>query len=74
MDGISIGREKFKIRFILKDGIEGLVFILANIVYLSNSSSNFFNLGLLNKARIYHHNKDQILYNLKTNMMLAVAE
>lgn len=65
-NSISPSRGKIKIRLALKVRIKGLVFILTNVFYLPSSPSNLVNLGLLNKAGIYHHNKDQTLYDLKT--------
>ncbi len=73
-DDISPGRGKVKIRLILRDGTEGLVLTLTNIFYLPNSLSNLVSLGLLNDAGIYHHNKDQTLYNLETQKTFAFAE
>lgn len=58
LDDILPSREKVEIKLKLKDGIEGLVFILTNVFYLLNSSFNFISLGLLNNIRIYHHNED----------------
>lgn len=65
-DGISAGRGKVKIRFILKYRTEDLVFTMTNIFYFLNSLSNSISLGFLNDAEIYYYNKDQILYNFKT--------
>ncbi len=73
-DGISPGKGKVKIRLALRDGIEGLVLTLTNVFYLPNSPSNLVSLGLLDDAGIYHHNKDQTLYNLETRKTLAFAE
>lgn len=73
-DCILPGRKKVKIRLALKDRIEGLVFILTNVFYLPNNSSKLISLGLLNNAGIYHHNKNQILYNLKTQKILAFTK
>lgn len=67
-------REKIKIRFALKDRIEGLVFIFINVFYCSNSLSNFVSLGLLNNAGIYYHNEDLILYDLKTQKTVTFAK
>ena len=73
-DGISLGRRKVKIRLVLKDGIEGLALTLTNVFYLPNSLSNLVSLDFLNNARIYHHNEDQTLYNLKIRKTLAFAK
>lgn len=66
LDNISLGKKKVKIRLILKNRIEGLVLILTNVFYLSNNLFNLASLSLQNNAGIYYHNKNQILYNLKT--------
>ncbi len=73
-NGILLGRRKVKIRFTLKDRIEGLVFILINIIYLLNSLSNLISLGFLNNAGIYYHNKDQILYNIEIQKTFTFAK
>lgn len=57
-DGISLGRGKIKIRLILKDKTERLVFILTNVFYFANSQTKFVSLSLLTNTKIYHHNKD----------------
>lgn len=72
--GISLGREKIKIRLALKNRTEGLILPLTNVFYLPNSLSNHVSLGLLNNAEIYHHNRDQILYNLEIQKTLAFAK
>ena len=74
LDGISLSREKVKIRLALKNKTEGIVVILTNVFYFSYSPSNLVSLGLLNNVKIYYHNKDQILYNLKTQKTLAFVE
>lgn len=73
-DGILPGREKIKIRLVLKDGIEGLILTLINIFYLPNSPSNLVNIGLLNNAKIYHNNKDKTLYNIETQKILTFTK
>lgn len=73
-NSISPGREKVKIRLVLKDGTEELVLTLTNVFYLPNSLTNLVSLGLLNDAGIYNHNEDQILYNIKTQKTLAFVE
>lgn len=73
-DGISPDREKVKIKLVLKDGKKKLLFILINIFYFPNSLSNLVSLSLLNDAKIYHHNKDQILYNLEIQKILIFLE
>ncbi len=73
-DGISPDRRKVKIRLALKDRTEGLVLTLTNVFYLPNSPSNLVSLGLLNDVGIYHHNEDQILYNLEIWKTFAFAE
>lgn len=73
MEGISPDRRKIKIRLKLKDRTEGLVLILTNVFYLLNNLSNLGSLSLLNNTGIYHHNKDQILYNLEIHKTLAFA-
>lgn len=74
LDGILLGKKKVKIRFALKDEIEKLVLTLTNVFYFPNSPFNLVILGLLNNAGIYHHNEDQILYNLKTQKTFTFAE
>lgn len=54
---------KVRIRLAKKNDLEDLVLTLNNIFYLSNSLLNFVSLDFFNNAEIYHHNKDQILYN-----------
>lgn len=73
-NSILLGRGKVIIRLGLKDGTEGLVLILTNVLYLPNSPFNLVGLSLLNNAKIYYHNKDQILYNLEIWKTLAFAE
>lgn len=73
-DDISLGRRKVKIRLVLKDATKRLVFILTNIFYLPNNSSNLVTLGFLNNVGIYHHNKDSIFYNYETQKTLAFTE
>lgn len=63
-DGILLARGKVRIRLALKDGTAGIKLTLTNVFYLPNSPCNLVRLGLLNDAGIYHHNKDQALYNL----------
>lgn len=63
LDNISFSKRKVKIRLILKDGIKRPVLTLTNVFYLPYSLSNFVSLGFLNNAKIFHYNKDQILYN-----------
>lgn len=65
-DSILSGIKKVKISLILRYGIEKLVFTLTNVFYLSNNLFNVVSLSLQNNARIYYHNKNQILCNLKT--------
>lgn len=65
LDAISPNRKKVKIRLVMKDRIERLVFTLINIFYLPSSPSNLINLGLQNNVGIYHHKKDKILYDLE---------
>lgn len=74
LDRISLSRKKVKIRLILKDRIEGQVFIMTNVFYFPNTQSKLINLGLFNNARIYYHNKDQILNDLKTQKTLTFSE
>lgn len=74
LDDISSGREKVKIRLTLKDRIKKLVLTLTNIFYFPHSSSNLISLELLNDVGIYHHNEDQILYNLEMQKTLVFAE
>lgn len=57
-DGISLGRKKIKIKLILKDGTERLVFTLTNVFYFANNQTKFVILGLLTNAEFYHYNKD----------------
>lgn len=73
-DDISPGRRKVKIRLVLKDGTEGLVLIFTIVFYLPNSLSNLASIDLLNDAGIYHHNKNQTLYDLETQKTLAFAK
>lgn len=74
LNSISPSRGKVQIRLVLKDGIKRLVFILTNVFYLFNKPSNLICLDFLNNARIYHHNKNQILYDLKIQKIFAFAE
>lgn len=71
---MSPGRGKVKFMFILKDWIEKLVLTLTNVLHFLNSPSYLVNLGLLNNTKIYHHNKDQILYDHKIEKTLAFTE
>lgn len=73
-DGISLDRRRVKIRLVLKDSIKGLVLTLTNIFYLPYNPLNLVSLGLLNNVRIFYHNKDQILYNQKTQKVFAFAK
>lgn len=73
-DDILLSKRKIKIRLTLKDKIEELVLTLINIFYLSHSLLNFVSLSLLNNVKIYHYNKDQILYNLKREKILAFTK
>lgn len=73
-DEISPGRGKVKIWLAKKDGSEDLVLILPNIFYLPNSPLNLVSLSLLNDVGIYHHNKDQTLYNQSIQKTFAFAE
>ena len=53
----------------MKDRTEKMKLIFNNIFYLLNRLLNFLSLKLLNNFKIYHNNKDQILYdfyNVKT--------
>lgn len=74
LDGISFDRRRVKIRLALKNSIKGLVLTLANIFYLLYSLLNLISLGLLNNVRIFYHNKNQILYNQKTQKVFAFVE
>lgn len=74
LDGISLGRKKSKIRLVLKDRTKGLVLILTNIFYFFHSPSTLVSLDVFNNAQIYHHNKDQILYNPKTQKTFLFAK
>lgn len=74
LDSISSGRRKIKIRLVLKDRTEELILILINIFYLLSSPSNLVSLSFLNNAKIYHHNKDQILYDLEIWKTLTFAK
>lgn len=65
LDSILLSRKKVKIRCVLKDKTKGLVLILTNVFYFFNNLLKLISLGFLNSARIYYHNKDQILDNLK---------
>ncbi len=47
---------------------------LTNVFYLSNSLSNLVSLGLLNNARIYHHNENQTLHDQSAKKILAFAK
>lgn len=62
-DRVSLNKEKVKIRYAKKDSLEGLVLILIDVFYLSDSSSNLISLGFLNNTEISYHNKNQIFYN-----------
>ena len=73
-DGISLGRKKVKIKLVIKDWIEGLILILTNVFYFSNSPFNLVRLDFLNDTGIYHHNEDQILYNLKIQKIIAFTK
>lgn len=64
-DGILPNNEKIKIRLALKDRTKKLVLTLTNIFYFLHSLSNLVKLELLNNIKIYYHNKNQILYDLK---------
>lgn len=64
-DGILPINEKIKIRLALKDRTKKLVLTLTNIFYFLHSLSNLVKLELLNNIKIYYHNKNQILYDLK---------
>ena len=66
LDGISLSQGKVKIRLALKNGIKELILTLTNVFYLLNSSSNLISLWLLNDVGIYHDNKKETLYNLKS--------
>lgn len=71
---VSLSRGKIKIYHVKKNGSKSLVLTLTNIFYLSNNSSNFIILNLLNNIGIYYHNKDQILYNQSTWKILAFVK
>lgn len=73
-DDISLSRRRVKIRLSLKDSTERIVLTLTNIFYFPHSPSNLVSLNLINDVGIFHHNKDQILYNQKTLKILAFAE
>lgn len=73
-NGILLSRGIVKIRLILKDEIEKLILILTNFFYVPNSPSNLVSLGFLNNTRIYYHNKDQILYDLKIQKTFIFAK
>ena len=73
-DGVSPGRGKVKIQRAQKNGSEGLVLTLTNVFDLPNSSSNLVSLDLLNNTKIYHCNKDQILYDQSTQKIFPFTE
>lgn len=62
---ISSSKKKIKIKFILKKRIKELVLTLTNIFNSSYNLLNFVSLGFLNIVKVYHYNKNQILYNLE---------
>ena len=63
-DGISPGRGKIRLRLVLKDGSEGLILNLQNVLYLPNSPCNLLSLGFLNNSGIYYDNKNETLYEI----------
>ncbi len=73
-NGVSLGRRKVKIRLAKKDGSKSLVLTLTNVFYLPNSPSNLISLGLLNDTGIYHHNKDQTLFDQSSKKILTFAK
>lgn len=72
-NGVSPGRGKVKLRLSLKDGSEGLVLNLVDTFYLPNSPCNLVSLARLNNSGIFHNNKDENLYHVKTRQVLAQA-
>lgn len=74
LDCIFPRRRRDKIRLVLKDNTERLVLTLTNVLYFSYSPSNLVRLGLLNNAGIFHHNKDQTLYDQETQKTFALAK
>ena len=72
-NGVSPGRGKVRLYLGLEDSCEELVLNLQNVYYLPNSPCNLVNLGLLNDSGIYHNNKWETLYHVKSKRVLAQA-
>ena len=72
-EGVSPGQRKVRLRLAISKNItkEGVIFTLNNVYYLLNSQSNFVNLALFNNNKIYHDNKNEILYDSDTKKILA---
>lgn len=57
-NNILPSRKMVKIKLVLKDELEKLVFMLINIFYFFYNLWNLISLGFLNNAEIYYYNKD----------------
>lgn len=74
LDGILPDRKRVKIRLVLKDNIEKIVLTLINLFYFLHSLSKLVSLGLLNNLEIFHHKKDQMLYDQKIQKIFVFAK
>lgn len=70
-NGVLPGHEKVDLHLDLEDNSEGLVLNLQNVYYLPNSSCNLVSLKLLNNSGIYHNNKIETLYHVKSKTVSA---
>ena len=66
-----MGRGRVRFRLALKDGLKSLILNLRNVYYLLNSVCNLVSLGLLNDSGIFHDNKNETLYQVKSRQTLT---
>ncbi len=74
LDSVSPGREKVPLCLSQKDGSEGVILDLKDVLFLPNSSSNLVSLALLNNNGIFHDNENETLYNVDTKEVSAQAK
>lgn len=68
---LSLRYEKICFYLIQKNRLKKIVFDFKNIFLLLNSLSNLVSLGLLSNNKIYHNNKNKILYNIDIKKILV---
>ena len=73
LNGIFPEQRKVNLHFFLKDKSKRFILNLVDTFYLPNSLYNLISLAHLNNSGIFHNNKDENLYYIKTYQVLAQA-